>query len=88
MSIHMDLVRSYIYQHFVDRQRAPDAREVATELNISRDEVLEAMRQLAAERVLVLDSQRTGLLMAEPFSAVETRFTVSSGESTWWANCA
>lgn len=88
MAIHKNLVRTYIYQHFVDRQRAPDAREVATELNISRGEVLEAMRQLATERVLVLDSQRTSVLMAEPFSAVETRFTVSSGESTWWANCA
>jgi hypothetical protein len=88
MAIHKDLIRSYVYQHFVDRQRAPDAQEIAAALNISRGDVLETMRRLAADRLLVLDSQRTGVLMAEPFSAVATRFTVHSGESTWWANCA
>lgn len=88
MAIPDGRVRSYVYQFFVDRQRAPDASEIAAALTISLDDVIETFGRLAADRVLVLDTHRTGLLMAEPFSAVETPFKVESDGRTWWANCA
>lgn len=88
MAIPEGRVRSYVYQFFVDWQRAPEASEIAAALTISLEDVIETFRQLAADRVLVLDARRTGVLMAEPFSAVETPFKVESDGRTWWANCA
>jgi len=88
MAIHDGRVRSYVYQFFVHRQRAPEASEIAAALSITFDDVIETLGHLAADRVLVLDARRTGILMAEPFSAVETRFNVRSGKRAWWSNCA
>ncbi len=71
-------VRFQVYTQFVTTGRAPTIGEVAYALSCSRPEVQAAYQRLAAGKALVL--QESGeVLMAEPFSAVPTPFTVEVG---------
>jgi DNA-binding transcriptional MocR family regulator len=79
-------VRYQVYAQFVALGRAPTTEEVAQALSCSLSEVQAAYQQLAAGKALVL--QESGeVLMAEPFSAVPTSFTVEIGNRSWWGNC-
>jgi DNA-binding transcriptional MocR family regulator len=79
-------VRIHVYTQFITTGRAPTTEEVAQALSCSRSEVQAAYQRLAAGKALVL--QKSGeVLMAEPFSAVPTPFTVEVGTRTWWGNC-
>jgi hypothetical protein len=79
-------VRLQVYTHFVTTGQAPGRQEVASALSCSLPEVQDAYRRLAAGKALVL--QKNGeVLMAEPFSAVPTPFTVEVGAQRWWGNC-
>ena len=78
--IDVDL-RNRTYAEFVRLGRAPAPEELGT-----RDEVLAGWRRLHDAHALVLDGDDR-LLMANPFSAVETPHRVEAGERTWYANC-
>lgn len=79
-------VRLQVYTHFVTTGQAPTSQEVASALSCSLPEVHDAYQRLAAGKALVL--QKSGeVLMAEPFSAVPTPFTVEVGAQRWWGNC-
>lgn len=79
-------VRLQVYTQFVTTGQAPTSQEVASALSCSLSEVQAAYRRLAAGKALVL--QKSGeVLMAEPFSAVPTPFTVEVGTQWWWGNC-
>jgi hypothetical protein len=81
-------VRLHVYRYFVDLQRAPSPAEAALALRRSTKEVEAAYERLAEDRVLVLQPGGREIRMAMPFSAVPTRFRVSSEGRRWWANCA
>lgn len=79
-------VRFQVYIQFVTAGQAPTTEEVAHALSCSRSDVQAAYQGLAAGKALVL--QQSGeVLMAEPFSAVPTPFTVEVGIQRWWGNC-
>lgn len=79
-------VRLQVYTQFVTTGQAPTSQEVASALSCSLSELQAAYRRLAAGKALVL--QKSGeVLMAEPFSAVPTPFTVEVGTQWWWGNC-
>ena len=50
--------------------------------------VLEAFGRLQAQRVLVLEADRTSIRMAPPFSGIETEHVVEIGDRSYFANCA
>lgn len=79
-------VRLQVYTQFVTTGQAPTSQEVASALSYSLSEVQAAYRRLAAGKALVLQ-KRGEVLMAEPFSAVPTPFTVEVGTQWWWGNC-
>jgi hypothetical protein len=81
-------VRLYVYQHFVEKGRAPTSQEVATGLTISAPQLSVALENLADSHVLVLDVRSREIWMAMPFSAVPTPYQVTFGSSSWWANGA
>lgn len=81
-------VRNFIYSHFIDLQRPPATSEIAAHLGLSRDRVIESLHRLHAAHVIVLESGRSDIRMAMPFSAVDTRIRVTAGGKSWWANCA
>lgn len=69
-------VRMAVYNHFAAHGTAPLGQPS------------EALEELAAQRVLVLDPVTREIRMAMPFSATPTAFRVSDGATTWYANCA
>jgi hypothetical protein len=81
-------VKLAIYRHFAATGGRPTARQIAQELMAEVPTVLEAFERLQAQRVLVLESDRTSILMAPPFSGIETMHVVEIGDRSYFANCA
>jgi hypothetical protein len=81
-------VRLHIYERFLAEGRPPTAAETAEALGISADESEAAYRRLEQCRVIVLAPGTTNVWMANPLSAVPTRFRVVSDDGrSWWGNC-
>ena len=79
-------IRNATHRSFVELMgRAPTADEVAATMG-RRSPVREAWRRLHDAHALVLDDGGR-LLMANPFSAVETPHRVETAGRTWYANC-
>lgn len=79
-------VRNSTYRAFVDLGRAPTVGEVADRTDAAPDEVAAAWRRLRDGHALVLD-QAGAILMANPFSAVETPHRVEAAGRSWFGNC-
>jgi len=79
-------IRNATYRSFVELGRAPTADEVAAEAGERGEAVRDAWRRLHDAHALVLDDDGR-ILMANPFSAVETPHRVEAGGRTWYANC-
>jgi hypothetical protein len=80
-------VRLAVYQGFATTGRAPGLEELAKRLSASPDEVRGALRQLHADRHVVLDAQDS-VVMAHPFSSVPLGFAVMGQRTLWWGGCA
>ena len=80
-------VRSAVYARFAAGD-VPSASEVAADLAMDVDAVIECYERLAAAHVLVLDPDSREVWMAMPFSAVPTAFVVTGLGRQWFANCA
>jgi hypothetical protein len=80
--------RNLTYRLFVDRGRAPRADEVAREAGTAPADVVASWRRLHEQHAVVLEPDRDEIRMANPFSAVPTRFRVQAAGRTWDANCA
>ena len=81
-------VRLAVLRHFVELGATPAAAALAERLGCRPEEIRSAFRQLAEQRILVLERGSDELLMAMPFSARPTPYEVRSDGRTWWANCA
>jgi len=81
-------VRGEIYRSFAEELRAPGSDEIASALALEAWEVLEALARLEAAHEIALLPDRSGVWMANPFSAVPTDFPVRTPRGTVWANCA
>src|SRR5437870_10376879 len=79
-------VRLHIYTHFLKTGQAPTVEETARALARPVLTVRAAYKRLAEGRALVLQKDGTAL-MAEPFSAIPTAFSVEVGKHSWWGNC-
>lgn len=81
-------VRLHIYECFVADGRPPSAAETAEALGIVPSEAEDAYRRLEEARVIVLAPGTTNVWMANPLSAVPTRFRVVTDDGrSWWGNC-
>ncbi|TAL07318.1 MAG: hypothetical protein EPO00_09545 [Chloroflexota bacterium] len=80
------VIRNATYAAFVDLGRAPGTHEVAERLGVATTDVLAAWRRLHEGHALVLDDNGA-ILMANPFSAIETPHRVEAAGRTWFANC-
>jgi hypothetical protein len=87
----MDLdvrVKLSIYCHFAETGRRPAPDDVARGADVETHAVLDAYTRLRTQRVLVLEPDGRSILMAPPFSGVETPHTVESDGVSYFANCA
>jgi hypothetical protein len=82
-----DEVRMALYAFFAERERPPVPAELAEAVGASGPEVEAAFRRLADDHVVVLAPGTTSVWMANPLSAVPTRFQVEAGGRSYFGNC-
>lgn len=80
-------VRAAVYRLFEEEGRAPVAAEVARLVSDIPARVEEAFQRLHDGHILVLAPGTPYIWMANPFSALPTPYTVTSGDKTFWGNC-
>jgi len=81
-------IRAFVYRHFAEATRPPSVEETATYFALSREEAASAYEQLHQRHAIFLKSETHDILMANPFSGVETPFKVRANNKTYFANCA
>ena len=81
-------VRRAVYQRLVATGKASETDAIAADTGLSLEEAVAALRALAAAHILVLDADARTIRFAAPFSAVETRFQVTSAGRRYFAPCA
>ncbi len=81
-------VKLAVYRHFAETGRRPEPEEVAEQIGVPVEQVLEAYRHLRAQRVLALEADGAAIRMAPPFSGVPTQHVVHVDGKQYFANCA
>ena len=81
-------IRAFVYRYFADTTHAPNVDETAARFVLSREEIASAYEALHNRHALFLNPGTHDILMANPFSGVETVFRVHADGKTYFANCA
>jgi hypothetical protein len=81
-------VRYQVYNFFADNYVAPSYQQIANLLNADDENVRISFHKLHERHMIFLEHDSDSIRMANPFSAIPTRFKVISGNKQWWANCA
>lgn len=80
-------MRHLIYRSFAETGRPPRTSALAAEMGISEADALSLLHELEDRHAVFLTEDRRGVLMANPFSAIPTPFTVTANGVGYWANC-
>ena len=80
-------VRIYVFGEAANTGRVPQPPEIAAALGRSQAEVEEALRRLAAGKVLILAPNDGNIWAANPFCAVPSPFRVEARGKTYWGIC-
>ena len=80
-------VRVHVFGKAADTGRVPQPSEIAAALGRSQAEVEEALRGLAAGKVLILAPNDGNIWAANPFCAVPSPFRVEARGKTYWGIC-
>jgi hypothetical protein len=80
-------IRHQIYRSFAENCQAPTYQDLAGLVNATEDSVRQSFQKLHKGHMIFLDADDT-IRMANPFSAIPTKYIVKSGRKEWWANCA
>jgi hypothetical protein len=81
-------IRAFVYRHFADTTHAPSVEETADAFALTPREAASAFQALHARHALFLNPGSHDILMANPFSNIDTPFRVHVGGKTYFANCA
>lgn len=81
-------VRTFVYQHFVQTARPPTVAETAVYFHIPANQIEESYQRLHDNHFFFLEPGTLDIRMANPFSALPTKFRVQVGPVAYWANCA
>lgn len=80
-------VRFFVFGQAADTARVPQPPEIAAALGRPQAEVEQAVRQLAAGKVLILAPNDGNIWAANPFCAVPSPFRVETRGKTYWGIC-
>lgn len=80
------LVRKAVYDSILTRGVVPLKSALAAQMGLDLSAISESLQRLAQAHMFVLQADGE-VLMANPFSAVATRFKVRAGAQEWWGNC-
>ena len=81
-------IRAFVYQHFAETTRPPSVDESASQFVLGQSEAISAYEELHRRHALFLKPGTHEILMANPFSGVETAFRVHANGRSYFANCA
>ena len=81
-------MRAFIYSHFAETTHAPSVDEAASRFDLTSEEAASTYEMLHQRHALFLQPETHDILMANPFSGVETPFHVHANKKTYFANCA
>ena len=81
-------IRAFVYRHFSETTRPPRVEETAWRFGLTHEQAAEAYEGLHQHHAFFLKPGTHEILMANPFSAVETPFRVHAKNKTYYANCA
>jgi Alkylmercury lyase len=81
-------IRLFIYRHFAETTSPPNLDETATHFALSHEEAASAYAELHKRHALCLKPDTHKILMANPFSGIETPFKVHANGKAYFANCA
>lgn len=80
-------VRLYVFREAAETARVPQPPQIAAALGRPLAEVDQALRQLAAGKVLILAPNDGNIWAANPFCAVPSPFRVETGGKIYWDIC-
>ena len=80
-------VRIYVFEQSAATARVPQPPQIAAALGRTEAEVKQALRDLAAGKVLILAPNDGDIWAANPFCAVPSGFRVESDGKTYWGIC-
>lgn len=81
-------VRTFVYQQIVETTQPPTVNDTAARFGLSTDDAAQVYTTLDAQHAFFLQPGTMDILIANPFSAVETPFRVHAAGKIYWANCA
>lgn len=81
-------VRAQVYRHIVASGVGPTGQNLAEQRGWPEEEVAESLNRLHRQHLLALAPDGSRVMMAHPFSGVETAFESRVGARSWFANCA
>ena len=80
-------VRLYVFRQAAETGRVPQPAQTAAALRRTEDEIREALKHLAASKVLILAPNDGNIWAANPFCAVNSGFRVQGNGRTYWGIC-
>lgn len=81
-------IRFAIYQGFLEHRRPPLIEELMSTFALMRPQMVDALRELVDTRTVAVVTGTSRILMAWPFSAIATPYSVTTGSRTYFANCS
>ncbi len=81
-------IRAFVYQHLAETTRPPRVEEAAQRFALTHEEAASAYEVLHQRHAFFLQPGTHNILIANPFSGVETSFRVHANGKTYFANCA
>jgi hypothetical protein len=81
-------IRAFVFRYFADTTHAPNVGETAVRFALTLEEVASAYEALHSRHALFLNPGTHDILMANPFSGIETAFRVHANGKIYFANCA
>jgi hypothetical protein len=81
-------IRAFVYRYFEQTTHPPHVDETASHFGLTHAEAVSAYEELHRRHTVFLKPGTHDILMANPFSGVDTPFRVHANEKTYFANCA
>lgn len=81
-------IRTFVYDHFKETTQPPSVEDTEARFSLTTDEAASAYEELNQRHAFFLKPGTHDILMANPFSGVETPFKVQANGKIYSANCA
>jgi hypothetical protein len=76
-------IRAFGYRHFAETTRPPHVDEIAAHFALTHEEAVSAYEELHQRHAFFLQPSTYDILVANPFSGVETPFKLYANDKTY-----